>query len=223
MNALVTKATKLPLSYVEAQEAIEKCYKMDECKEWADKAAALASYAKQADDETLYVTAMKIKGRAIRRAGELLKEIEPKHTGRIPTGGDKNSETRTAIAEAAGFSARQQAQALQIASIPKREFERALGAEKPPTLTVLAKLGTKPRPVSTAHLHGRDPKDFNQALHARAELGRMAEKCQEVTPTVVVRGTLDRDYSALRDNAKIVGAWLAKLQAELAARKKTNK
>jgi hypothetical protein len=30
----------------------KECSRIDECKDWADRAAALASYAKQADDET---------------------------------------------------------------------------------------------------------------------------------------------------------------------------
>ena len=30
------------------------CSSLDECKEWADKAAALASYGKQMDDDTLF-------------------------------------------------------------------------------------------------------------------------------------------------------------------------
>jgi len=49
---------------------------MDECKSWADKAEALSSYAKQANDNTLHRLADRIQARAIRREGELLEEIE---------------------------------------------------------------------------------------------------------------------------------------------------
>jgi hypothetical protein len=45
-----------------------------------DKAAALASYAKQAGDDEMMKTAVRIRDRAIRRAGELLKQIEPAST-----------------------------------------------------------------------------------------------------------------------------------------------
>src|SRR5260370_3228084 len=123
----------------------------DECKDWADKAAALASYAKQAEDETLFKNAMMIKGRAVRRMGELLKDIEPKPGARtdrvLVTVGPRNRlvaeprdatdprlKTRQSVADAAG---RQTKEALRIASIPKREFEKAIEAEKPPTLIVL--------------------------------------------------------------------------------------
>jgi hypothetical protein len=45
---------------------------VDECVSWADKAMALASYARQVDDETLRKLADRIKARAIRRVGEFL-------------------------------------------------------------------------------------------------------------------------------------------------------
>ena len=47
----------------------------DECKNWSDKAAALASYARQAKDDSLRVMAVRIQARAQRRCGELLKLI----------------------------------------------------------------------------------------------------------------------------------------------------
>jgi hypothetical protein len=61
----------------------------DECKTWADKAAALASYAKQSEDKGLENSSKRIKARAISRCGELLKQIEPasKHNAAKREGG----------------------------------------------------------------------------------------------------------------------------------------
>ena len=42
----------------------------------AIKAAAMASYARMADDDTLYNMARRIQGRAVRRVGELLKQYD---------------------------------------------------------------------------------------------------------------------------------------------------
>ena len=67
---------RLPVSYEAARTALANCAQVDECKDWADKALALASYAKQANDETLFKMATRIRARAIQREGELLKEIE---------------------------------------------------------------------------------------------------------------------------------------------------
>jgi hypothetical protein len=81
MNAIgkiaVAKAS-LPTNYQEAKTALAECVRVDECKSWADKAAALASYAKQADDERLLSYAKRIKVRAIDRMGELIEAVAPK-------------------------------------------------------------------------------------------------------------------------------------------------
>ena len=42
----------------------------------ADKAAAIASYARQSDDKTLENMAARIRARVIRRTGELLEEFQ---------------------------------------------------------------------------------------------------------------------------------------------------
>ncbi len=46
----LVNTARLPRSYEEAKKAIAECARLDECAEWADKAAAIASYARQADD-----------------------------------------------------------------------------------------------------------------------------------------------------------------------------
>jgi hypothetical protein len=140
---------------------------LDECKDWADKAAALASYAKQAEDETLMKMAARIKARAVRRAGELLQQIDPQ------SGGDQSDQyqstvdhtliTRADAARDAGMSKHQQVQATRVANIPEPEFEAQVEGDKPPTLSQLAQQGIKPRPV--VDLKGRDPKEFNRAMH----------------------------------------------------------
>lgn len=66
----------LPVVYQKAKEALATCDRIDECKDWADKTAALASYAKQSEDEALFKMAMRIRGRALRRCGELLREFQ---------------------------------------------------------------------------------------------------------------------------------------------------
>jgi len=52
---------ELPVVYERAKEALARCSEIDECQDWADKAAALASYAKQAGDDELYHLALRIK------------------------------------------------------------------------------------------------------------------------------------------------------------------
>src|SRR4029077_18890845 len=66
---------RLPATYEAARKAISECARVDECKSWADKSAALASYARQAKDESLRIMDDRIHARAIRRCGGLLKEV----------------------------------------------------------------------------------------------------------------------------------------------------
>ena len=153
---------KLPQTYEAARQALANCQGLDECKDWADKAAALASYAKQAEDETLMKMAARIKARAVRRAGELLQQIERPSTGGRPKNGEVDH-TVSSAARDAGMSKHQQVQATVIASIPQEQFESEVEAEKPATLSQLAQQGIKPRPV--VDLKGRDPKEFNRAMH----------------------------------------------------------
>src|ERR1700683_954959 len=70
---------RLPEVYANAKTALQACVTLDECKTWADKAEAMASYAKQANDPEMRQMADRIQARAIRRCGVLLKGIEPAH------------------------------------------------------------------------------------------------------------------------------------------------
>jgi hypothetical protein len=90
------------------------------------RAAALASYAKQADDDALERLAQRVRARAIRRCGELLKQIEAKN-GRPPTKNYNGSgivSTRSGAAREAGLSDRQRNTALRMASIPAEEAHK---------------------------------------------------------------------------------------------------
>jgi hypothetical protein len=184
-----TTNARLPASYKAAKTAIAKCVKIDECRKWADKAAALASYAKQAKDEELLNQCTRIKARATQRCGELLKEIEPKKGGRPKTGADTdtNSSVRKKAANAAGLSRRQAVTAVRVANVPAQEFERQVESDAPPTVTELARQGTKSVPLEDV-LAGRDPDDFKMAMRLLEHLTRMTEPIEEFDVAQAKRG-----------------------------------
>jgi hypothetical protein len=157
-------SARLPQTYENAKSALANCAQLDECQDWADKAAALASYAKQANDDEMMKMATRIRDRAIRRAGELLKQIEPA-TGahRKSTGTDTLS--RKAAAGQAGMSKRQKDTAINVANVPADEFEKQVESSNPPTVTTLASQGKKSSPKPVIDLQGRDPGEFNRSLH----------------------------------------------------------
>src|SRR5215471_863155 len=74
--AAAVKNAKLPANYLKAKSALAKCVSIDECLDWADKATALASYARQTEDVELENYCRRIKARAARRAGELMLELD---------------------------------------------------------------------------------------------------------------------------------------------------
>lgn len=86
--------------------------------------AALASYGRQSEDDKLEKTALRIRARAIRRCGELLKEYD----GRPDNAAKQSDGTGTLIskrdaAREAGLSKRQQDTAVRVANVPEADFE----------------------------------------------------------------------------------------------------
>lgn len=175
----VSKA-RLPQTYESAKTALSECQRLDECKDWSDKAAAMASYAKQAADDQLERLAMKIRARAIKRCGELLREIEPapNHHGNSTKEGTHPS--RTAAAKEAGLSQHQQKTALRVASLPDEKFDQMVDKDKPATITELAEAGTKKKPTENiVNLHGRTPQQYNKALHFCALVSEYEKELDE--------------------------------------------
>lgn len=197
--AIINSGAPLPKTYETARTALANCQAIDECKEWADKAAALASYARQADDVELEKMAARIRARAMRRAGELIKQIEPAHGANqnISDGAVNKVITRTDMARQAGMSERQQITAVRVASIPEHDFTSQVEGSNPPTLTELARQGTQKRdipPSSDTWLKGRDGKTYNGILHMIAAIQEYADEC-DTWP-------LDRLLPALNDDER---------------------
>jgi hypothetical protein len=155
----------VPGAYTVAKRALAECGKIDECKDWADKAAALASYAKQSKDESLFKAAARIQARAIRRCGELLKEFEPAKNQHDASTGDHTG--RRQAAKEAGLSKHQKDTAIRIASVPQEEFEAQVESDSPPTVTALAEQGTQKKPLHD--LKGIDPNLFKLAQLSEAQ------------------------------------------------------
>jgi hypothetical protein len=213
----LTSDAKIPQTYTAAKAALEQCSRVDECKDWADKAEALSSYARQADDDALRQLADRIQARAIRRCGELLREIAPaknQHDANARAR-DGTGLSRTQAAEDAGLSERQKKTALRVANVPAAEFEAAVESPAPPTVTQLAERGKKPAPVQLIDLKGRDPKEFSISTQAQGELERCAEMTEGIPPDVAVRGAFPHERRRMLINAAKISTWLRKIEKEV--------
>lgn len=208
---------KLPTIYVEAQLALKHCSRIDECKKWADKAAAIASYAKQSQDSTLMDTAVRIRARAIRRCGELLKEIEKSPGGRpskTRDGADPSFGGRKGAAESAGLSERQRKDALRVASIPANEFEKAVESGKPPSVTQLSEAG-KREAANLAYLRSPKPPGFRDATELLGTFNRFAEFCDRADPGLVAEALSKREVKQILRTSETVSAWMKNFKRKL--------
>lgn len=198
---------RLPASYEAAKIALAECDRIDECITWADKMAALASYGKQSEDETLQKAAMRIRARAIQRAGELIREFEAAKRGpKLDVRADTQL-GRFASAERAGLSRKQTVTALRVANVPRDEFDRAVESDDPPTVMALAKRGKATRPAPVVDLQGRDPADFAAATQAIGTIGFFVEFIGEADIPRVLRGGLPHDIDRLNKHLRAIGDW----------------
>ncbi|MGG7580636.1 hypothetical protein [Rhizobium sp. Nf11,1] len=204
-RAMEMSNARLPVAYERATQAIAECDRIDECKSWSDKAAALASYARQADDKTLENYAMRIRSRAIKRAGELLKEFQPAHGANqnITDGAGTKVPTRTDAARQAGMSERQQVTAVRVANVPTEEFERQVESDAPPTITQLAEQGKKAAPPQPPK-----PAGFADATKLIGELERLAAFLEGKAPGFIIGAMRPFEITDARANAATVSQWL---------------
>ena len=216
MRLATTRGVKdapLPVKYEHARAALAECQSVDECSTWAKKAAALASYARQADDDSLEKMAQRIRARAIRRCGELLKDI-PAKSGDRRGGGTPAVSERAQAARAAGMSTDQTKDALRVARVPPKVFEAAVESDSPPTITQLAERGTR-KVTPLVDIEGRDPAEFNRAIHVRGAIADLAVMLGHVEPAAIVRGCVPRQLPDLKKNATRLISWLSNLTKEV--------
>lgn len=206
MNALTLPASinianaRLPQSYEAAKTALSNCTSIDECRDWADKAAALASYARQADDDSLHKFAVRIQARAVRRCGELLKQYD----GRGRPGENSKAGltiSQRAIAGQAGMSLHQERTAVRVANVPEAQFDEAVERGDRPTITKLADMGRQPR-------ENPRPEGFREATHLLGTVRRFAEFCSQNNATFVAGGVLPHEAADLRAQVAVIDGWL---------------
>lgn len=193
---------QLPARYEAAKLALAECSNIDECKDWSDKAQALASYAKQSQDSELEKHAQRIRARAVRRCGELLKEIEKGHGQNQNNSGDAPTKvlTRKEAATQAGLSKDQAVQSIRVANVPESDFESQVECDNPPTITALAEQGKQSRQTSPVYeQQGMTKQEFQAGMYLAAALEAYVNETKKFDPQNVVNGRTDREKQKLRE------------------------
>lgn len=211
MNLATVTAAPLPKTYETAKTALAQCQAIDECKDWADKAAALASYARQSEDLELEKMAQRIRARAMRRAGEIAKQMmQPQGTNRFTANRDDAAViSKERVQDVSGFSERQLNTSLRVANIPEPQFTAQVESANPPTLTELARQGTQKRetpPDPETWLKGRSAQSFNAILHMMSTIEEYAKEADTWPLGQLLADMDDKERGNVRK-------WIARIDA----------
>lgn len=204
MQLAEIREDQLPATYQSARRALAECVRIDEVKDWSDKAFALACYAKQANDDKLLVMSNRIKARAVLRMGELFNEIEPKK------GGDRKSmeglvsiDSRAQAATDAGVSQDQRKQAQRIANLPRDEVDELIESDNPPTISAFDQM-------ARAH-----PQEMRATSSLLGEAKSFAKFCSSHDAKSLVVALAPHERAALMQHATIIVNWLTEIAGEL--------
>ena len=230
------ESASLPARYEAARKHLAECERIDECKEWKDKAEALRSYARQAHDDELYRMATKIQNRARVRMGELIRQAEKSKGGRKKTTGDAPSSSRRSFAQQAGLSPDQEHEAKAMSRVPAAKREEMI--ERGATATEIAEEGRnyddagrrRERFARCIHCKGRVPageshrclpEGFEKATRLLGDLGRLRAFMADNAPTTMAGACREGERAQILADAKAVSEWLARLIGALSKKRKT--
>ena len=211
---------RFPAVYERAKQALAECARIDECKDWANKAEALASYFQQSKNEQMMKDCRRIQARAIERCGELLRQIESgqgkvnQHTV-LRDGADLKQPTRESVATAAGLSERQRKAALRVVSVPKEQRDALIESDNPPTVTQLAERGKQSKPKPLHDLEGIDPTHFARATELKGSLSRLADFCGKQDPAAMAKAFKPQEIQAVRQYLTAIEPWLDRFVVNL--------
>lgn len=195
IHKLDISSAPLPVAYEKAKLAISECNNIDECKDWSDKAQALASYARQAGDDELEQMSKRIRARAMRRCGELLKMFDGKGNNQH----SRNDPTKLQIGLDAGLSKDQQVTANRLSNISENDFNHQIESDQVPTLTQLSDQGKK----KIDYLYKPKPTGFADAIHLKGALKELYGYTKKYDPEYIINAMDDIDK---KEVSKIIGS-----------------
>lgn len=132
------ESATFPQLYEKAREALAACESIDECLEWHNKSAAMASYFRQAKDRSLEGMAQRIRLRAWRRCGELFLTMDLKEEIEGALGTSTGPKASTIAGRTVGLNRAKINEAIRLAKLSSGDFEKAISAAPVPSISQLA-------------------------------------------------------------------------------------
>ena len=124
----------LPLKYDVAVRALASCRNIDEAKYYADKAEALAAWAKIYRNDQAKIEAKRLKLHAYRRMGILAQELSGELEYIRPAGRNKGRKPgAVTILKNAGLALHQANVASAVSKLSEKKFKAAVNAPSPPS------------------------------------------------------------------------------------------
>jgi hypothetical protein len=126
--------------YGRLAESLANCVRVDEVKEIRNRAQAIEIYAAQAKNLEMEFKAVRIRLRAERRCGKLLKKMKDngtRHSGHGDQIAESPDVTPLPTLADLGISKRQSADWQKLADIPLERFEERLGGDYPNTANMI--------------------------------------------------------------------------------------
>lgn len=205
MQLAEIREDQLPATYQSARRALAECVRIDEVKDWSDKAFALAVYAKQANDDKLLVMSNRIKARAVLRMGELFNEMESAQGARkdLTSFPQRQEVGKENAAKNAGISHRQLYQAQRIANLPRDEVDELIESDNPPTISAFDQM-------ARAH-----PQEMRATSSLLGEAKSFAKFCSSHDAKSLVVALAPHERAALMQHATIIVNWLTEIAGEL--------
>lgn len=204
MSDLTVIPPKLPVEYEQAVKALEACTHLDETKYWADKAEALAAWAKIYHSPDAQLKAKKLKLHAYRRMGEIAEQLRPSGQYKmiLDSGGYRRSRKAkgpASLLREHGLKKSEAAAAMTLSHLAGEKFAEALENPQAPTTVAY-----RPYKGSTAWRAF-----YAQAINLRAV-------CLRFDPAEVARELTERRASATaKELVTTLTEWLDRFEQAL--------
>lgn len=183
----------VPIKYVEAIKALEECRNIDDAKYFADKADALAAWAKIYKHNDAVIEAKRLKLHAYRRMGLIASELMPlrKFGGNGGTAPGARS-----LLMGMGLSKFQAHSISAVTRLPEKKFLAAVDSNTPPSPSFYLSTHTG-QSKSWQMLHGRGP-----------SAGMMTSFCRKYNPKEIARGLTPSEAIKAREMALEITEWM---------------
>jgi hypothetical protein len=216
--------TGFPVSYEAAKQAIVECQSPIECRTMADKAAAMAVYARMRDDPDLLNRAVRLQAWADRRWGELDRELHPdrrQENLKQNQAPHRKAHVRP-IGERSpdGTTEYQRKISHRLAAIPEAVFTRQVESDNPPSVRQLAEQGKRTVVLDPEFARTKSPWGAIECADTREAcetLERFAKYCESSAPEGIGRAVNAAEAQEIRRLIPVIDRWLDQLSANLSA------